>query len=219
MVKRSTLSNNPNVPISSQLKASYRRLPNKALVRSAGPMSSLNAMLHWLSSYNLWAPVFLSVAFLLCAKHLCTNAHLETHSYTTVTLLIFYWQNAFLPTATLILQYILNQANRQQLLPSLRSEDLSGLKILRCYVVRAPYIPQVIGMELKKQPSEKITLRPKSSYHWPTYNDWHVQTSALLLRPPPGMDWRWTRFAITFECNRDLLQHLVKNKTVLALAW
>ena len=47
------------------------------------------------------------------------------------------------------MQYILNQANRQKFLPGPRPQDLPGLKILRYYVVRALYIPQVMRTELK----------------------------------------------------------------------
>ena len=38
------------------------------------------------------------------------------------------WQNAFFPTAALVLQYVLNQANRQKLLLGLRPEDLPVLR-------------------------------------------------------------------------------------------
>ena len=95
---------------------------------------------------------------------LALNAHLEIHSYTTVTLLVLYWQNTFLPTAALVLQYVLNQANRQRLLPGLRLEDLLGLKILKYYVVRAPYVPQVIGTDLNNNQPKIGTLRLESSY-------------------------------------------------------
>ena len=56
-VERSPLSKKPNVPTGSQLKAPYGRLQNKALVRSAGPISSLDTTPHQLSSCDLWAPV------------------------------------------------------------------------------------------------------------------------------------------------------------------
>ena len=55
----------------------------------------------------------------------------------------------------MVLQYILNQANQQRLLSGLRPEDLSGLKILRCYVVRALYVPQVIRTELTNNQAKK----------------------------------------------------------------
>ena len=83
-------------------------------------------------------PILPSVALLLWARHLRTNAHLGTHSYTTVTLLVLYWQNAFLPTAALVLQYVLNQANRQRLLPGLRPEDLPVLRYWGVTLLRLP---------------------------------------------------------------------------------
>ena len=57
------------------------------------------------------------------------------------------WQNAFFSTAALVLQYVLNQANQQKLLPVLR--------ILKCYVVDTSYIPEVIGTELKNNQAKR----------------------------------------------------------------
>ena len=73
----------------------------------------------------------------------------------TVTLLVFYWRNALLPISALVLQYVLNQANQQKLLPGLRPENLPGLKILKCYIVKAPDVPEVIGTELKNNQAKK----------------------------------------------------------------
>ena len=59
------------------------------------------------------------------------------------------WQDAFFPTAALVPQYVWNQANQQRLLLGLRSGDLPGLKRLKCYVLKVPYVPEVIGTEFK----------------------------------------------------------------------
>ena len=53
--KKMRSPDNSNHCWGSQLKTLYKRLQNKAVVRSAGPISFLDAMLHWLSSYDLWA--------------------------------------------------------------------------------------------------------------------------------------------------------------------
>ena len=55
----------------------------------------------------------------------------------------------------MVLQYILNQVNQEKLLLGLRPKNLSGLKILRCYIVRALYIPEVIETEVKNNQAKK----------------------------------------------------------------
>ena len=55
------------------LQAKFASITNWAFVRSAQPMSSLNAMLHQLSNHNFWAPVLLWVAQSFWAWHFSTD--------------------------------------------------------------------------------------------------------------------------------------------------
>ena len=123
----------------SQLKAVYGRLQNKALVKSAGFISSLNAMLYQLLSNNFRAPVLLWMALpfrwhlrikFSFAKgtrfHSYVNAGNRTKSrlqpcprtfslsglfpYSpSVFAFLSGWRNAFLPIAALVLQYVLTK--------------------------------------------------------------------------------------------------------------
>ena len=63
-------------------------------------------------------------------------------------------RNAFLPIAALDLQYVLNQANQQRLLPNLRIYQAQDQKT-SCYVVKIPYVPEVIGTELKNNQAKR----------------------------------------------------------------
>ena len=169
-------------------------------------------MLHQLSSYNFWALVFPSMVFIFWAWHLHIKfffaKRILSHSYiniktnpkmtfslsglplysSSVFVFLSSWQNAFFLTATLVLQYNLNQAHQQKLLPGLRLEDLPGLKILRCYVVKALYIPKIIGIELKNNQAKKSILQLKFSYYWSIHNMWYMQIQALLPTLPPGIE-------------------------------
>ena len=57
------------------------------------------------------------------------------------------------------------------LLPPTRSEDLPGMRTLGCYIVKTPYVPEVIATELKNNQLKKGTLRLKPSYCCPTHNE------------------------------------------------
>ena len=118
-------------------------------------MSSLDTIPHQLSSYAFRTSVLPSVALSLWARHLRTNVYLRTYSYMTVTLLVLYWQNAFLPTAALVLQYVLNQANRQRLLPGLRPEDLPVLRYWGVTLLRLPMFLKSSERSLNNQPKRR----------------------------------------------------------------
>ena len=122
-------------------------------------MSSLDTTSHQLSSYDFRVPVlFLSTMSILqqvlkkaSRQRPLPDQRAFSLSDSSIFLSLFVspsgWQNAFFPTAALVLQYVLNQANRQRL--------LSGLKILRCHVVETPYVPEVIGTELKNNQAKR----------------------------------------------------------------
>ena len=159
---------NSNHCWSSQLKALYGKLQNKALVRSSGPMSFFNAMLHWLLNNNLWALILLWMAlpfwWYLCTKFFSakgtlshsyvntgthTRSRLQSYSKTfSLSSLPLYsssvftspsgWQNEFLPIAALVLQYVSNQANWQRLLLGLRLEDLPALRYWGVMLLKLP---------------------------------------------------------------------------------
>ena len=148
-----------------------------ALVRSARSMSSLDTTPHQLSSYDFWAPVLLWVTLPFRAWHLCTKffsakrtpshsyVNIRTHPKRTFSLsgLPLYSpsvfvssssrQNASFPTALLVLQYVFKPSQLTK--TSTRSENLLVLRYLRCYVVKALYVPEVIGVELNNNKPKK----------------------------------------------------------------
>ena len=88
---------------------------------------------------------------------------------------------------------------------SIKPEDLPSLKILSSYVVKALYIPEVIGTELKKITNQKKrTLRLKSNYCCLTHNDWHVQTQALL--PTLSLDIKWRTRLLWYSVRRNFVR-------------
>ena len=167
-------------------------------------MSFLDAMLHQLLSNNLWAPVLFWMVLLfwwhLCTKFSSAkrtplynyiNAGTSTKSklqpcprtFSLSSLPLYFpsvfaspssWQNAFLPTATLVLRYVLNQANRQRFLPGLRPENLPVLRYWGVTLLRLFKFLKSSKRSLNNQ-SKRRTLRLESSYWWPTHRDGAVQ--------------------------------------------
>ena len=99
------------------------------------------------------------------------------------------WRNAFLSTAALVLQYVFEPS--QPTKTSIRPEDLSVLWYWGVTLLRLLMFLRSSERSLNNQPKRR-TLRLKSGYRWVTYNDWRVQTQALLPTSSPGMEG-WTR--------------------------
>ena len=168
-----------------------------AIVRSVGPESFFNTTLHWLSSNDPWAPVLLLVPFPfwwhLCIKFSsikCTSFY----SYINAETRPKWWLESGPETFNLsdlslffrayylliwLIKHILSHSCISSVIrfePSqptktfTRLENLPGLKILRCYIVKIFYISEVIGAELKNNQPKKGILWFKSNYYWPNYN-------------------------------------------------
>ena len=156
----------------SQLKAPWRRLWNKALVRSTRPLSPINAILYLLSAYNFWSPLFFWVALFSWAWHLCTKfsfaKRILSHRFVNVTTYLIKTFN--LPDFFIFFEHICLSIRLAKCIPShscvgsaIRFESSQSSKtstrpktsgftspeILRYYVVKTPFVLKAIGTKLK----------------------------------------------------------------------
>ena len=117
------------------------------------------------------------------AKRMPSHSYVnvKTHSKRTFSLsgLLLYsssvfaspssWRNAFFLIVALVLQYVFEPSQPTKTFT--RPEDLPVWRYLRCYIVKAPYVLEVIGAELKNNQPKRGTLWLESNYRWPTHND------------------------------------------------
>ena len=202
------------------LQAKFADTTNWTLIRSTGLTSSLNTTLYQLTSNNLWAPVLLEWYSRFDDISVQSSPLQKVRLLTATSMLRFvpnqgfnhargswayqaflYFFKTIASTARLYLQnswlshscvgFIIYFEPSQLTKISTKLEDLSVPRYWNIMLLTLLMFLKSLQRSLNNQP-ERRTLQLKSSYRWPTHDDWSVQTQVLLPTLPPGMEW-WTR--------------------------